>query len=73
MRFVPFRFRVSAWSLLATMGYDKDVFISEVPAVDGYECVICQDVVEDAVLCEQGHTCARRGACKLASNRSTWR
>jgi hypothetical protein len=41
------------------MGYDKGIFFSEVPDVDGYECVICQDVVEDAVLCQQGHTCVR--------------
>ncbi len=48
----------------ATMGYDKAIFVSEVPDVDGYECVICQDVVEDAVQCQQGHTCAPRGATR---------
>jgi hypothetical protein len=42
------------------MGYDKRIFVSEVPDVDGYECVICHDVVNNAVLCLQGHTCARR-------------
>jgi hypothetical protein len=46
------------------MGYDRAQFVvaGSVPAVDGYECAICSDVVCDATSCQQGHRRAARGA-----------
>jgi hypothetical protein len=46
------------------MGYDRAQFVVQgsVPAVDGYECAICHDVVRDATSCLQGHRRAARCA-----------
>jgi hypothetical protein len=44
------------------MGYDRALFVGDLPAVEGFECAICHDVIEDAVLCQQGHRRVRRGA-----------
>jgi hypothetical protein len=44
------------------MGYDRALFVGDLPAVEGFECAICHDVIADAVLCQQGH----RRVCRSA-------
>jgi hypothetical protein len=39
------------------MGFDRSLFVDP-SAVDGYECAICHDVVEEPSGCTKGHTCA---------------
>jgi hypothetical protein len=44
------------------MGFPSALFVVQgaaPPQLEHCECAICHDVVEDAALCQQGHTCAR--------------
>jgi hypothetical protein len=38
------------------MGYQRALFVREA-SVEGYDCAVCLDVVEEPVQCLQGHTC----------------
>jgi hypothetical protein len=40
------------------MGYQRALFVREA-SVEGYDCAVCLDVVEEPVQCLQGHTCVR--------------
>jgi hypothetical protein len=53
------------------MGYDRAQFLlpDSVPAVDGYECAICHDVVCDAASCQQGHRRATWLCCRMRAAR----
>jgi hypothetical protein len=47
--------RLHTAAAAGAMGFDRALFVGNLPAVEGFECVICHDVVADAVLCQQGH------------------
>jgi hypothetical protein len=55
------------------MGFPSALFTVQgvtPPRMEDWECAICHDVVDDAALCQQGHTCEALHLCCAARNAS---
>jgi hypothetical protein len=67
-----FRSRLTQRRLQSAMGFASALFTVHglAPALlEHCECAICNDVVDDATLCQQGHTCVRAAAVLCGKRR----